>query len=84
MEGPSELVGICEGRYPLGRLGDWHDDSECDHVIEGLLYLVSLSYGHFPLGVLDRGNGRVSTEGIGTRHVACGGDRSKGTLSSGQ
>ena len=63
---------VCDGRYPLGRLGDLGDDSECEHVIDGLLYLVSVLYGHLPSGLLDWGNRRVHPDGVGTRHVACG------------
>ena len=72
MEGTIRLVGMSEGRYLLGSLGDWDDDSECDHVIEDLLYLVSVLYGHFPVGMLDRGNGRVSPDDKGTGYVAYG------------
>ena len=58
MEGTIRLVRVCEGRYQFGRLGDWGNDSECDHVIKGLLYLGSVLHMHFPMGVLGRGNGR--------------------------
>ena len=33
MEGSIGLVGIGQGRYRLGWLGDWGDDTECSHVI---------------------------------------------------
>ena len=43
-----------------------------DHVIEGMLNLFLVLYGYLSLGMLDRGDGRVSPDGICTRLVAYG------------
>ena len=51
-------------------MGDWGDDSEFDNVVWGLLKLVAVVNGYFPLGVLDRGNAGISTDCISTRHVS--------------
>ena len=72
IEGTIRLVEVHQGRHPLSRWTDIGHVSLGDHVIKGLLYLVSVLYGHFPTGMLNRGNGRVSPDGIGTWHVAYG------------
>ena len=33
MEGSIGLSRVGQGIYPLGFLGDWDNDTECDHVI---------------------------------------------------
>ena len=66
------LVGVYERRYPLSRLGDLGDDFECGHIIESLLYLVSVLCGHFPLDVLEKRNGKFGPDDVGTGHVAYG------------
>ena len=55
MKGTIQLPGLFEGRYPLICLGDWHYDTEGNHFVEGLLYLVSVLNGYLPPDVLDRG-----------------------------
>ena len=45
MKGTIRLLGISEGRYPLGRPGDRCCHSLSDHVIEGALYLLLVLYG---------------------------------------
>ena len=44
-QGTIRLAGISEGRYPLGRLGDRHDHSLLNHVIECVLYLLPVLDG---------------------------------------
>ena len=50
---------------------DWDRDYKTlgDNVIKGGLYLHSVLYGYLPLGMLDQEDGRVSPDGICTRHV---------------
>ena len=69
MKGNTRLVGISEGRHPLGRLGDRCHHYLSDHIIEGELCLLSVLYGYLPFGMLDQGSVRVSHDGIGTGHV---------------
>ena len=49
------LAGVCQGQYPLIRLGDRSHNTFGDHVIEGVLILILVVCGYFPSGVLDRG-----------------------------
>ena len=55
-----------------------------DHIIEGALNLFPVLYWYLPLGMLDRGDSRVSPDGIGARHVAYCIEGSQGWLTSRQ
>ena len=70
VQGTIRLAGISEVRYPLGRLGDRHDHSLLDHLIECALYLFPVLDGDLPPSMLDRGKAGVSPDGIGPRHIA--------------
>ena len=75
------LVVISKERHLLGRPGDRCYHPLCDHVIEGVLYLISVLYGYLPLGMLDGVYVRVGPDGIGTGHVAdCVKQGGKGTF----
>ena len=70
MEGAIQLPGVV--RYSVGQLSAWGDSSESDHLVQGLLSLVTVLDGYLPLGVLDRANGGVSMDHVCTRHVFYG------------
>ena len=70
VQGTIRLVGISEGRYPLSRLGDRHNHSLLDHLVKCALYLLTVLYGNPLPVVLDRGNARVSPDGLGPEHIA--------------
>ena len=53
-------------------MGDGHDHSLLDHLIESVLYLLPVLNGNLPPGMLDGGNARVSPDGIGPRHIPYG------------
>ena len=83
-EGTILLLGICEGRYPFSQLGDCGNDTEGDHVVEGLLYAVSVLNGYLLLGVQDRGNEWVGTDGVSAWHVFYGIKGERGGTHEGQ
>ena len=70
VQGTDRLVKIGEGRYPFDRLGDRHDHSLLDHLIECALYLLPVLDMDLTPGMLDRGNTGVGPDGIGPKHVA--------------
>ena len=70
VQGTIRLTRVCEGRYPLGRPRDSGDHTFLYHIIECALNMFPVLYRYLLLGMLDRGNGRVSPDGIGPRHVA--------------
>ena len=72
MKGSIMLVGMGQGRYPIGWPGDWGYDTKCDHVIQGFLNLVTVLYMYLPLGLLDCGNGGICANCVSPRHVAYG------------
>ena len=65
MYGTTRLVGVCEGRYSLSRLGDGHNYSLLNHFFMSALYFLPVLNGNLPLGMLDRDNTGVSPYGIG-------------------
>ena len=60
MKGTIRLAGVCEGRHPLGRLGNRCNHPLSNHVVKGVLYLLSVLYGYLPLGMLGKGYVRAS------------------------
>ena len=70
VEHTMRLAGVCKGKYPFGWLGDRGNHTLVKHIIEGALDLFQILCRYLPPGVLDRGDGRVILDGIGTRHVA--------------
>ena len=65
MECTIRLVGVHSGRHPLSWLGDRSNHAFNDHIIKGLLDLFPVLYGYLPPGMLNRGDGMVSPDGIG-------------------
>ena len=69
VQGTSRLTWIGEGGYPLSRLRGRCYYLHADHIIEGALYLFLVLNRYLPLSMLDRVTGRVSPDGVGSRHV---------------
>ena len=69
---PSGLWGyVREDTHSVGQeIGIGH--SLPDHFIKSPLYVLPVLSGNLLLGVLDRGNIRVSTDSIGPRHIVYG------------
>ena len=63
-------MGISEGRYPLSRPGDRNNHSLPDHPIECALYMLPVLNRNLLQDMQDRGNTRVSADGIGPQHIA--------------
>ena len=57
---------------PLGRPGDRNYNTFVNHIIVGVLHLLSVLHGYLLQDMLDRQIGRVSPDGIHLRHVAYG------------
>ena len=64
--------GVCEGKYPISRLGDRCNHSLLNCLVEIVLYLLPVLNGNLPLGMLDRGNAKVSPDGVSPRHIPYG------------
>ena len=58
-----------EGRYPLGRLGVGHYHPFVYHVVGDALLFAPVLNRYLPPDMLNRGNVRVSPDGVGPRHV---------------
>ena len=71
-QGTIRLVRVHEEQYPLSWARHRSYNTLGDHVVEGLLNLLSVLDGDLPLGLLDWGYGRVGPDGIGPRYVANG------------
>ena len=72
MQGTIRHAWIGEARYPFGRLGDRGYHPHVSHVIKDVHNLFLVLDRFLPLGMLERGDGLVSPDGIGPRHVAYG------------
>ena len=70
MEGAVRLPGVGQGRYPLSQSSYWGNDSEGYHHVQGLLDLVMVLSGYLLLGMLDKENEGVGTDGVSTRCVS--------------
>ena len=70
MEGAIGLLGVGQGRYSFCQLGDCSNDSECDHVVQGLLDLVVVLDGYLHQTYWTGENAGVSRVGVCTGHVS--------------
>ena len=66
----TRIVEVGQAGYPFHRFGYLGNDFEVDHVLQGFLYLFMVLYGHFPVGVLNRGYGGVCVYGVGAEHIS--------------
>ena len=53
-------------------MGACGDNTICDHVIDGFLYLVTVLYRCLPFGMLDWADEGVGMNGVIPRHVTYG------------
>ena len=53
------FMWVGEGGYPLCRLGERCYYPLADHIIKGMLCLLPVLNTYLPLGMLDRGDGRL-------------------------
>ena len=58
--------------FPFSLSGHRGNDSEVDHLLQGLLDLVMILNGYFPLDIMSGRNNWVDVYGVSTRHISDG------------
>ena len=68
-QGNIRFMGIGQQRYTGGWSRNRGNHAFHNHFVEGLFDLFAILYWYLPPGMLNRGKGWVSPDGVGPRHV---------------